>query len=783
MMNAFNNLVENRLAYLICYGIIDLKIIKGMVIVKYPDYFIAAGYEFADMENFVSAPLFRKKFTVGRIKTAEVIIGAAGFYKLFLNGKDITKGELAPYINNTDDLVYYDRYDVTSYLAEGENVVAVLLGNGFQNNPGGAVWDFDKADFRSAPKFAMSLSLVDADGNETVIESDEGFKVFDSPIIFDDYRCGEYYDARLEIPDFHSPDFDDSDFKNAIKVKSPRGEKRLCTADPVKFYGEIKPVSVFKQLNGWVYDFGENNTGVCRLSIDGTEGQKITLYYGEWLKNGVFCRDNIRFGFQSEMQREFVQKCEYTCKQGQQTHTPSFIFNGFRYVYVEGITEAQATKDLLTYLKMSSLKESAGKFTCSDEVINKIEEMTVRSDISNFIYFPTDCPQREKNGWTADASLSAEQLLFNFYPEKSYKEWMRNIYKAMNDKGQIPGIIPTGGWGYHWGNGPAWDNVIVNLPYYTYLYRGDREILEELSIPLMRYLNYLFSRLDEKGLIAIGLGDWCQVYHGGENYTTPLVVTDTILTFDIAQKAAFIYEVLGEEPQKQFALALAEKVKTAFRENLLDKESGVVKGGTQTGQAMAIFYGLLTDKEKEKAFRKLLKCIEEADGHFDTGVLGGRVLYRVLAENGEVDLAYNMITRPDFPSYGNWVKRGSTTLRESFLPKDDAVDSLNHHFWGDVSAWFYTYLAGMRINPTGKDITNVDIKPLFPEKLDSVNAYHNLPDGKIDVAWERGTDGIALKIDTAEKLHGKIALPCGYVFADGTAEKNLKSGNYRIVKM
>jgi alpha-L-rhamnosidase len=261
------------------------------------------------------------------------------------------------------------------------------------------------------------------------------------------------------------------------------------------------------------------------------------------------------------------------------------------------------------------------------------------------------------------------------------------------------------------------------------------------------------------------------------------VVTDTVLTFDIAQKAAFIYEVLGEEPQKQFALALAEKVKTAFRENLLDKESGVVKGGTQTGQAMAIFYGLLTDKEKEKAFRKLLKCIEEADGHFDTGVLGGRVLYRVLAENGEVDLAYNMITRPDFPSYGNWVKRGSTTLRESFLPTDDDVDSLNHHFWGDVSAWFYTYLAGMRINPTGKDITNVDIKPLFPEKLDSVNAYHNLPDGKISVTWERETEGIALKIDTSEKLHGKIALPCGYVFADGTAEKDLKSGNYKIIKL
>ena len=749
---------------------------------NYPDSFISAGYEYARMEHFVSAPFFRKKFTVKKTEKAEIIIGAAGFYKLFLNGQDITKGELAPYISNTDDIVYYDRYDISDLLMAGENVIAVLLGNGLQNNPGGATWDFDKAPGRSAPEFAMSLTAIGNDGREFILQSDESFKVCDSPILFDDYRCGEYYDARLEIEGFHFSDFDDSDFKNAIKVKSPRGEKRLCTADPVKFYGEIKPVSVFKQLNGWVYDFGENNTGVCKLTVDGTEGQKITLYYGEWLKNGIFCRDNIQFEHQNETQREFVQKSEYTCKEGHQTHIPSFIFNGFRYVYVEGITEKQATKELLTYLKMSSLKGNAGNFTCSDETINKIEEMTLRSDISNFIYFPIDCPHREKNGWTADASLSAEQLLFNFYPEKNYKEWMRSIYKALNEKGQLPGIIPTGGWGYSWGNGPAWDNVIVNLPFYTYIYRGDKGILEELSIPLMRYLNYLFSRLDEKGLISIGLGDWCPPGRKEDDYDTPLVVTDTILTYDIAIKAAFIYEVLGEEPQKQFALTLADRVKTAFRENLLNKENGEVMGNTQTGQAMAIFYGLLKHEEKEKALEKLVEYIDEADGHFNTGVLGGRVIYRVLAENDKVDLAYNMITRPDYPSYGNWVKRGATTLRESFLPKGANANSLNHHFWGDISAWFYTYLAGMKINPTGLDITNVDIKPLFPEKLNSVNAYHNLPDGRIAVNWERTKEGIILKIDADKKLHGKITVPFGYKFADGEAEKNLKSGNYKIIK-
>lgn len=749
----------------------------------YPDFFIAASYEYADIERFVSAPFFRKKFTAHKTAKAEILIGAAGFYKLFLNGRDITKGELAPYISNPDDIVYYDRYDVSNYINEGENVVAVLLGNGFQNNSGGAIWDFDKAPWRSAPKFAMRLTMTAADGEVTELESDESFRVCESPVFFDDYRCGEYYDARLEIPDFNSADFDDSGLKNAISVKSPRGEKRLCTADPVRIYAELKPVSITKEENGWIYDFGENNSGVCRISVNAKAGQKITLRYGEWLKDGMLCLDNIRFTQQSDKQKDFVQKSEYICKEGKQIHTPCFIYNGFRYVCVEGITEEQATEDLLTYLKMSSLKENAGTFTCSCDVINKIQEITVRSDVSNFNYFPTDCPQREKNGWTADASLSAEQMLFNLYPEKCYKEWMRNIYKALNDKGQLPGIVPTAGWGYAWGNGPAWDNVIINLPYYTYIYRGDKEILEELSIPLMRYLNYLFSRLDEKGLMEIGLGDWCQPGQNEGDYETPLVVTDTILTYDIAVKAAFVYEVLEQEPQRQFALALAEKVKTAFRENLLDKQSGAVKGNTQTGQAMAIFYGLLTDEEKPKAFNLLLKYIDEADGHFKTGVLGGRVIYRVLAENGEVDLAYNMIVRPDYPSYGNWVKRGATTLWEGFQPENGRVLSLNHHFWGDISAWFYTYLSGMRINPTGKDVTNVDIMPLFPEKINSVSAYHDTPVGRISVAWERTNEqSITLVIESAEKLHGKIILPEGFIFTDGSKEKLLSTGNFDLLK-
>ncbi len=746
----------------------------------FPLNFIKAGDKFTTVDEHVPAPFFRRTFTAEKeMDSAELIITGLGYYELFVNGKKITKGPLAPYRSNIDDYIYYDRYDVTSQLSGGKNVIGIMLGNGIRNAPGAYIWEFEKARFRGAPITAFSLSVRYKDGSEETVVSDTDTLTAPSPVIFDELHFGEYYDARLEIPGWNLPDFDDSGWSRAVPAEPPRGEARLCGADPITVRSVIKPVSVTKYTDdSYIYDFGVNTAGLCRLRINGTEGQKVLMRYFETFVDGEPYFRNNRFDPDDRFQED-----EYYCSgKGTEEYTPHFTYHGFRYVLVSGITADQATSQLLTYLEMSSDIKQAGGFKCSDETVNKIQEATVRSDTSNFFYFPTDCPQREKNGWTADASLSAEQVLLNLAPEKSYKEWMRNIYKALNDKGQLPGIVPTAGWGYHWGNGPAWDNVIVYIPYYTYKYCGDRQILEELAVPLMRYLNYLFTRLDDKGLIAIGLGDWCQVGLIEDQFKTPLVVTDTILTCDIAEKAAFIYGELGMEPQKQFALSLAEKTRTAFRENLINKDLLTVEAGTQTGQAMALYYGMFTEEEKARALDVLVGYIHEADDHFDTGVLGGKVIYRVLAENGYADLAYKMITRPDFPSYGNWIARGATTLWEAFYPENGRILSLNHHFWGDVSAWFYIYLAGMKINPSCKDITEVDIKPCFVEALSEVSAYHDMPDGKISVSWNRNGGKITLAIKAADKLHGKIGLPAGYAFEDGDTEKELKSGNYSVIR-
>ncbi len=435
---------------------------------NFPKSFIKATNEFNTPEKFVAAPYFRKVFTVNSAAEAQIKIAACGFYKLFINGEDITKGALAPYISNPDDMVYYDIYTVN--LNEGKNVIGVMLGNGFVNNPAGWVWEYDKAKYRSAPHFALQLVCGDV-----VINADESFKTAPSPITFDDYRYGEHYNANLELDGWNTLDFDDSDWSNALLATSPRGEIRLCEAEPIVVTREIKPKSITKTDEGYLYDFGENCAGVCKLTVCGTKGQRIDLRYGELLVDGKLDVKYIWFpynenGIHWDFDKDNIHRDIYICKGNEnEVYVPSFTYHGFQYVMVTGITEDQATADLLTYLVMNSDLKSCGSFTTSHKTLSALQDMTIRSDLANFYYFVTDCPQREKNGWTADAALSSEQILLKFDANNSLREWMRNVCKAQNFVGALPGIVPTGGWGFKWGNGPAWDCAFIVIPYFTYV--------------------------------------------------------------------------------------------------------------------------------------------------------------------------------------------------------------------------------------------------------------------------------------------------------------------------
>ena len=699
---------------------------------KLSDKFICAGEEYSTIENRVPAPLFKKELCLcGDVKHAEITVCGLGFYELFLNGKNITKGRLCPYITNSEQVMFYDNYDITALL-KNENRFEFLLGNGMQNAFGGFIWEFEKAEHRSSPKLAFAIEITYADGRNEIIEADETVMVAASNILSDDLRLGEIYDANK----------DEHIWKNAVKTRTPAGKRLLSDIMPIRVNQELKPVEIFKEGNAFIYDFGINTAGVCRLKINAKKGQEVKLTFAEILQSGRFFEGTTTF---DHCKDTYIQSDTYICKEGKNEWEPAFTYHGFRYVKVDGITDEQATNDLLTYLVFHTDLTEIGEFSCDDEAINSLHKMTLNSTLSNFHHFPTDCPHREKNGWTADAALSSAHTLLYYDAAANYKQWLISICEAQNDDGALPGIIPTWGWGFEWGNGPAWDCVITELPYQLWQKRSDLSAFEICKETIIKYIKYLDTRKDKNGLLAIGLGDWCAPDNPRK---APLILTDSIEAFDIANKASQLFAAIGDKTNAEYFKAFASEMRQNIRTHLFDKDTCVFEGGSQTSQAMGIYYNIAEDDEKSKAFQVLLDIIKQDDYHIATGVLGGRVLFHLLAENGEIDTAIKILENPTAPSYMQWVLAGDTALCEGF-GEYDGLSSHNHHFWGNISAFFMEQICGIKVSAD-----TINIEPQIPSNMNSASASCNSIFGRVSVKWQKENGAVCFEIEYPENARG-----------------------------
>jgi alpha-L-rhamnosidase len=787
--------------------------------------FISATKEFNTQAKPVNAPYIRKKFTVSGCDSAEITVTGLGFYELYVNGENVTKGLLAPYISNPEDIVYYDRYDVSKHLVKGANCIGLILGNGMQNALDRNVWQFENASWRGAPMTALALEI---DG-KVVLECDETFKTSPSPILFDDLRCGERYDARLEIDGWNLAGLDDSGWANVISVPSPKGEKRLCQAEPIKAKREIKVKQITKLDDGYMYDFGYNSSGYSLLKLrNASPGQAVEMIHTEVMSRGKPSVNNIIFGIRNEREKELDRQNNLYIAKGEaeEIYAPRFAYYGYQYIYVRGVTAEQATEDLLTYVVAHSDVPFLGGFDCSHEVANKINDIIRNSDMANFFYFPTDCPHREKNGWTGDAAVSAEQMLYNFGVDKSLREWLANVRAAQKEDGRLPGIVPTGGWGFEWGNGPMWDAVITWLPYEIYKFTGNKEVLSENAGAILKYLKYAETKADADGLFAYGLADWCSPRRPAGTPKSPLRVTDSIINYSALTYALHIFEVLEQKAEAAYVKAFKETLRSNIRRILIDKDTLLVEGDCQTSQAVALYFGIFDESEERKAFEVLLSIIRRDADFLDVGIIGARAIFHVLTKFGHSDLAFKMITRPEFPSYGNQIKNGATSLWEDFgefrfngkshyrhsdyrpLRKEKGfrnkcfallhnflglftntigtkfrgVASLNHHFYGDVSAWYMKRIAGLDINPSCKNIFHINITPDFISELSFASAYREMPYGKASVKWEKKGDVIILTTDIPDKCKGDITLPAGFMFENKERVAKSSSGTFKIIK-
>ncbi len=767
----------------------------------FPKKFVSECAETSGYFHHVSAPLFRKSFRLEEAGRGEILICGLGFYDLFVNGRKITKGYLTPYISNPDHLVYFDRYDITPFLRPGENVIGVMLGDGFQNSKT-SVWDFENNVFNAPPKLAVRVAVASGGKRQEFDAMD--FRCKKGPIWFNDLRSGVFYDKRLEEAGWCGPGFEeDGGWHVPIPVGRPRGEARLCEVPPVVVTRQLKPVRITRghlasyrpredvqawlsgrvtqepapaRDGGWIYDFGENNAGIFRLRIRGRPGQRIDIQCAEQLLDGAVDYNNINFFPDGYAQRDLYIVGSYE----EEVFEPMFTYHGFRYLYVSGIGEAQATPELLTFLVMHSDLEERGSFSCSDPMANRIYEMARRSDLSNFYYFPTDCPHREKNGWTGDAQASAEHMILTMGVETSWREWLRGIRKAQTEEGKLPGVVPTDTFAYDWGNGPAWDRVLFELPYMIYKYRGSTEAILENAHAMLAYLEYISRRRDSQGIIAVGLGDWVPVDRDAGAYQAPLGFTDSVMVLQMCRDAETMFRAVSLPHHARFARALGAELRAAIREAYLDLDTMVVQSACQTAQAMGLYYDIFDPGEKPEAFRRLLEILRRDGGKLTCGFLGTRVLFHVLAQGGQWELAYRMITGREYPCYGYFADQGYTTLPEQFLP--DAARrcmSQNHHFLGDVVQWFMRYPGGIQV----ENWRRVTIFPHFLRALNQARASHVLPDGEVRVAWQRTGDRLLLEVACPSQVACEIRLPEGFAFEeDGTSRTAGKTGCFWVIQ-
>ncbi|MBQ2704026.1 MAG: family 78 glycoside hydrolase catalytic domain [Clostridia bacterium] len=733
--------------------------------------FVWANGDCATYEKAVPAPIFRKTFTIdGNHSAVSVLIGATGFYELYLNGKRITKGYLAPYISNPDDAVFFDKYDLTDLVKVGENTLEVMLGNGFSNPLSGKIWGHTNRC--AAPSFALGFEC----GNLKFTAEDMLWQP--SQILFDDLRVGV-------LCDMSNPP--SNDWYLAQMAPQPKGARRLTTCEPVKEIRRIRAKSVrpgalrdyrmrdpfTKRLyngetvmgksatsGGYIYDFGENNSGVPCLKIKGKKGQRIEMQFSELLFEGFVDYINVDVYPDGCCQRDV-----YVCgSDEEEIFIPPFTYHGFRYCYVYGITKEQATPDLLEYVVLHNLVTEKATFTCSDQISNEIFDACRRSDESNLVNIITDCPHREKNGWTGDVAISAEHYLYNLGAENCMRDWLFCVRQAQNEAGRIPLVVPSAGG---MGDSPVWDSALYQVPYYIYRFTGDESVITENAHSMLKNMAYYMENRDQRGIVESGMGDWLPVDKEAATYSSPLGYTCSAVLMECCRMASVMLKRIGRKVDAQWFENCRQALRKAIRAEY-NKDGIITAGKTeafrkptytvcQTSQALGLYAGVFDEGEKQKAVDCLVDCINAKGGSFDCGFLGLRTIFHVLSQYGHTDLAYSMITKPTHPSYANMIYRGETTVWERFAEPGKRIGSHNHHFMGDVSAWYLSCVAGINVNPNDNNPNHILINPHFVTALDFAQASYVARDGKISVKWQRDGEKITLNVKAEGNLTVDLA--------------------------
>jgi alpha-L-rhamnosidase len=710
--------------------------------------------------NSKPAPYFRKEFNIQRkVISARAYIAVAGLYELYLNGQKVGDHRLDPMYTRFDRRTLYVTYDITKLINSGENAIGVLLGNGWYNHQSTAVWYFDKAPWRNRPTFCIDLKIRYDDGTEETIKSDNTWKTALSPVIFNSIYTAEHYDARLELPGWNTAKYDDSKWKTVIYRAAPSQNIVSQQLYPIRNVEKISAKKI-NRINDsvYVFDFGRNIAGVCELTISGESGTIIKLEHAERLHpDGRVDLSNINVHYRPTDDSDPFQTDIFILSgKGEEKFMPKFNYKGFQFVELRSSKPLIVTTGNMNAYFMHSDVPKAGEILTSNPVINKIWQATNNSYLSNLFGYPTDCPQREKNGWTGDGQIAVETGLYNFDGITIYEKWLADHRDEQQPNGVLPAIVPTGGWGYEWANGPDWTSTIAVIPWNIYLFYGDSKLLMDTYENIKRYVNYITS-ISPTGLTTWGLGDWVPV-----KSKAPVELTSSIYYFVDAIILSKAAALAGKDDDVKKYSALADKIKDAINSKYLNKETAIYGTGIQTELSVPLFWGVVPEEFKSKVAANLSMRVVADNNHIDVGLLGTKAILGALSDNGYSEEAYKVASQETFPSWGWWIVNGATTLYENWPINASSDVSMNHIMFGEIGAWFYKSLGGIKIDPENPGFKNINLRPSFVSGLTSVESKHVSPYGEVISNWRRNGKKITYSVTIPPNSTADFTVPDKY---------------------
>lgn len=694
--------------------------------------------------HYKPAPYFRKTFNTSKpIRQARAYIAVAGLYELYINGTRIGNHRLDPLYTRFDRRNLYVTYDVTAQLHKGANAIGVLLGNGWYNHQSIAVWDFHRAPWRNRPTFCLNLRITYTDGSVETISTQKDWKTSPSPLIYNSIYTGEHYDARLEQKGWNTPDFNDSQWQAASLRSIPSPNVVSQQVYPIRSVDTI-PAKTCKQLDDttYVFDFGQNMAGITRIRANGKAGTVVRLKHGERLyDNGRVDLSNIDvYHRPADNSDPFQTDILILSGKEKDEFMPHFNYKGFRYVEVTSSRPIDLNRESLTAYFVHSDVPRVGQVNASNQLINQLWQATNNAYLSNLMGYPTDCPQREKNGWTGDGHFAIETALYNYDSFTVYEKWMADHRDEQRPNGVLPDIIPTGGWGYGTDNGLDWTSTIALIPWNLYLFYGDSKPLADCYENIKRYVNYAAQNTND-GLTSWGRGDWVPV----KSHANKELTSSTFLYVD-ACILAHAARLFNKQEDYEYYTALAKSTQEAINRKYLHPQTGIYADGVQTELSVPLYWGIVPDSLRRKVACNLAHQVQKAGYHLDVGVLGAKAILNALSENGEAETAYRLATQTTYPSWGNWVVNGATTLLENWDLNATRDISDNHMMFGEIGGWFFKGLGGIFPDPAQPGFKHIILRPYFPKGLDHFEATHLSPYGEISSQWERQGKRITYRV-------------------------------------